>query len=157
MMLNFLAARMSVFEREEFFFVHHAFQMIRPWTARDTVSQDALIERLARERPPIVDTGEHAAAFRTTFSALASHIDAHYQVERTFGSYRVLTWRTATARGASASFNPYQARVQRRGRTRAMGVVGGVPAAEADARLDPRHVRALETTEKAKTGSACSS
>jgi hypothetical protein len=92
-LLYFLSGRDSALAREEYLLYLVGFGLIRDEDARAQIPEPRIIERLAGERPIVVDYGGAARNnFRRVFPEAARFLDAHYRTARMIGRYRVLTW-----------------------------------------------------------------
>jgi len=93
-MLYFLAGRRSALDADEFVFYLAGAGLISDANARSLVDEREAVERLARERPVVVEGGDSPTAgrVRTVFPEMSHYLDAHYRKAADAGGYRVLKW-----------------------------------------------------------------
>jgi hypothetical protein len=91
-MLYFLVGVRSALPREDYILFLVGSDLLPADVGGALVDQDAVVDRLGRSRPLIVDRtgGVEMARFRKAFPRLAAFIAASYQPQAAIGSYRVL-------------------------------------------------------------------
>ena len=95
----FLTDRVSPVQESEFVLYMAANGSIHEETARELLDEAELIRRLREVRPLIIDDGsdDRGENVRLMYPRLASFVRANYRLEKKFGRFQVLSWRSPVA------------------------------------------------------------